>query len=190
MTNEVLGPWARHYQEAWQSRAGDPRLPHWLRVTAAGYGSHGNNGHALFKRGQLALILAAPDKRTGAIRPYTNLGRAIDEAVEYGWLEEESYWGCLIVPAHAIKKGAYGTVGVCPIHVKRRNRVANRSLSEGPEGLSSTLSEAFAPRSPRSAKASRAESLTQRGLPRVGPSALSVLPVNPAAASATPHCEP
>ena len=39
-------PWARHYHETWQERAGDARLPFWLRVAALAYGSHTDNGHA------------------------------------------------------------------------------------------------------------------------------------------------
>lgn len=114
-------PWARHYQEPWLSRAGDPRLPYWLRVAALAYGSHQDNGHARFKRGEIALILGTPDGH-GGIRPYVNLRRAIEDAVEYGWLAPESFWGCLIVPAHAIKKGHLGHGQPCPIHVKRASR--------------------------------------------------------------------
>lgn len=113
-------PWARHYHEAWQERAGDDRLPYWLRVTALAYGSHLDNGHARFKRGEIGLILGKLDARTGEILPFENVTRAIETAVEYGWLQPESFWGCLVVPAHAIKKGEHGRKPVCPIHAKRR----------------------------------------------------------------------
>lgn len=111
-------PWSRHYQDEWQSRAGDQRLPYWLRVAALAYGSHQDNGHAKFKRGEIALILGTPDG-DGGITPLANVGRAIADAVEYGWLASESFWGCLVVPAHAAKKGPLGHNQPCPIHVKR-----------------------------------------------------------------------
>lgn len=92
-------PWARHYQEEWQRRAGDDRFPYWLRVAALAYGSHLDNGHAKFKRGEIGLILGKPGE------PYTNVTRAIEDAIQYEWLSAESYWGCLVVPEHAVKKG-------------------------------------------------------------------------------------
>lgn len=96
--------WARHYQDVWAEKSGDPRLPHWLRVSALAYGSHEDNGHAPFKRGFVALILGRNDPTVGPV-PYDNVGRAIATAVEYGWLAAGSYWGCLIVPPHMIRKG-------------------------------------------------------------------------------------
>lgn len=115
---KVESPWARHYMQEWQSRAGDARLPYWLRVAALAYGNHLDNGHARFKRGEIALIMGTPDGG-GAIVPFTNVGRAISDAVAYGWLDQESFWGCLVVPAHAIKKGPTYHSPACPIHVKR-----------------------------------------------------------------------
>lgn len=120
-------PWSRHYQDEWQSRAGDARLPYWLRVAALAYGSHQDNGHARFKRGEIALILGTPNGR-GGITPLANVGRAISDAVEYGWLAPESFWGCLVVPAHHSKKGLLGHNPPCPIHVKR-----SRTQDEPPE---------------------------------------------------------
>lgn len=140
------GAWARHYQEAWQSRAGDPRLPYWLRVAAAAYGSHSDNGHARFKRGELALILGTFDQASGAIVPYSNLSRAISDAVEFGWLDGESFWGCLIVPAHAIKKGSHTSSPACPIHVKRRKRDAESLTGRAIGDLKPTSDERFTPR--------------------------------------------
>ncbi|MGI8701637.1 MAG: hypothetical protein ACR2JU_10620 [Nocardioidaceae bacterium] len=113
-------PWARHYHEAWQERAGDDRLPYWLRVAALAYGSHLDNGHARFKRGEIALVLGKVDSITGEVMSFENVTRAIETAVTYGWLEPESFWGCLVVPAHAIKKGEHGRKPSCPIHAKRR----------------------------------------------------------------------
>lgn len=116
-------PWARHYQEEWQRRAGNPSLPYWLRVVSAAYGSHQDNGHAVFKRGELSLILGTVDRETGEVIRYPNLERAIKDAVAYGWLAEGSFWGCLIVPAHAIKKGAHGHSPPCPVHLKRASKL-------------------------------------------------------------------
>jgi hypothetical protein len=113
-------PWARHYHEVWQERAGDDRLPYWLRVTALAYGSHLDNGHARFKRGEIALVLGGVDTETGEVVPFDNVTRAIEAAVAYGWLEPESFYGCLVVPAHAIKKGEHGRKPSCPIHARRR----------------------------------------------------------------------
>jgi len=100
-------PWARHYQDEWHRRAGDPRLPYWLRVAALAYGSHVDNGHANYKRGQIALVLGKPGE------PYDRVGRAISDAIEYGWLNPGSWWGCLIVPERAIRKGPWMTPKPC-----------------------------------------------------------------------------
>lgn len=106
--------WARHYLEEWQRRAGDPRLPHWLRVAAAAYGLHQENGHAPFKSGQLALILGSPGK------PYKNVTRAIEDAVEYGWLGEGSFHRCLIVPMDVARKGSLtAKPAPCGFHTQR-----------------------------------------------------------------------
>lgn len=138
--------WARHYQDDWARRAGQDWLPYWLRVAAAAYGSHGENGHAKFKRGDLALILANPDPITGEIKPYSNVGRAISDAIAYGWLEAGSYWGCLIVPAHSIRRGDLThRPSACPQAPRHaRARGANRSLSEGYGVAKSTPDERFA----------------------------------------------
>jgi hypothetical protein len=121
------GPWARHYQETWQSRAGDCRLPYWLRVAAIAYGAHQDNGHATFKRGQIALILGTPDGQ-GGVKPYANLARAIEDAVDYAWLAPESFWGCLVVADHAIKKGPLFHSPSCPVHAKRDAAKGARTL--------------------------------------------------------------
>lgn len=154
-------PWARHYQHEWHERAGDKRLPYWLRVTALAYGSHTDNGHARFKRGEIALVLGEVDRETGEIKPYPNVRRAIATAVEYGWLEPESFWGCLVVPAHAIKKGSHGRLKPCPIHVKRRTRqAANRSLSERKGPHSPTPDERFGARTVHSVSGSERKPLS------------------------------
>ena len=118
----VESPWARHYQDVWHERSGDWRLPKWLRVAALAYGAHENNGHARFKRGEVALVLGSVDHETGEVIPLDrrNLHRVIQDAITYGWLMPESTARCLIVPAHAVKKGPIGgPVKPCPIHVRR-----------------------------------------------------------------------
>jgi hypothetical protein len=105
-------------------------MPYWLRVAALAYGSHDNGGHARFKRGEIALILGTVDHASGEIRPFANVRREIDRAVEYGWLADGSYYGCLIVPAHSIRKGDLTAKhGPCPL-AKRHAAKANRSVSE------------------------------------------------------------
>lgn len=130
--------------DAWGERVGDARLPHWLRIACLAYSSHGENGHATFKRGEISLALATVNKDTGEITPYANIHRAIQVAVEYGWLEEGSFWGCLIVPAHAIRKGDLShSPTPCPIHIKR-NQCKGGSVSERFTILTSTPSERYA----------------------------------------------
>lgn len=156
MAETTARPWARHFQDDWQARAGDPRMPYWLRVAALAYGSHTDNGHARFKRGEVALILGSVDPITGELRPFANVRREIARAVEYGWLADGSYWGCLIVPAHAIRKGdLYKTPKPCPL----APRHAKRSLSERNGSPSSTPSERFEARSAQSVSGSEREPL-------------------------------
>ena len=150
--------WARHYQDEWQARAGDPRLPYWLRVAALAFGSHADNGHARFKRGEIALILGTLDQSTGEIRSFANVRREIGRAVEYGWLEPGSYWGCLIVPAHSIRKGDLGTrQAPCPLAASHKKRTPNRSLSERNGLLKPTPSERFTTESAHSVNGSERE---------------------------------
>lgn len=119
--------WARHFQDLWFERSGDPRLPYWLRVTALAYGRHGTNGHARFRQGEVSMILATVDEN-GIPQPYRNVQRAIRMAVEFGWLDDGSYWGCLIVPACAIRKGDWHSKqGACPLtqqHQKQTGHAA------------------------------------------------------------------
>lgn len=115
-----INAWSRHYQSVWLERAGDAELPDWLRVAALAYGSHRANGHALFKRGHVALILAAVDTRTGALTPRSrqSVHRAIRTAIRHGWLVEGSTARCLVVPGHAISGGLGSPVDDCPQHAR------------------------------------------------------------------------
>ena len=133
-------------------------MPYWLRVAALAFGSHTDNGHARFKRGEIALILGTLDQRTGEIRPFANVRREIGRAVEYGWLEAGSYWGCLIVPAHSIRKGDLGTrQAPCPLAASHKQRTANRSLSERNGSLKPTPGERFGARTAHSVNGSQRE---------------------------------
>lgn len=125
-----------------------------MRVASAAYGAHRDNGHAIFKRGELALILATIDPETGEIHPYLNVGRAIADAIEYGWLDAGSYWGCLIVPAHKVRRGDLASKQKRCHLAERHDRVryTNRSLSEGFDPASSTLSEGFTSRTAHSVR--------------------------------------
>lgn len=113
-------PWSRHYQLVWLERAGDPDLPDWLRVACAAYGKHRANGHAIFRRGGLSLILGTVDGSTGEVRPLDrrHLYRAIQTAVKYGWLGSESTARCLVVPAHAVTGGLGNARDECPQHAR------------------------------------------------------------------------
>ena len=118
----VRNPWAQHYQSIWHERAGDRRLPNWLRVASLAYGSHRANGHAQFKRGDVGLVLSTVDRDTGVVRPLDkgSVQRAIRTAIEYGWLDESSGSRCLVVPHHAIVGGLGGRAGEeCPQHKPR-----------------------------------------------------------------------
>ncbi|HMM93978.1 hypothetical protein [Phycicoccus sp.] len=110
-------PFSMHYQSVWLERAGDRRLPPWLRVTCVAYGSHRRDGHSPFKPGQLGLILGTPHPEAGVVEPMDkhNLQRAIKRAVEYGWLSPLSGSTCLVVPSHAVS-GGMGKGAKCTAH--------------------------------------------------------------------------
>lgn len=119
-----INAWAKHYQTVWLERAGDPELPDWLRVACVAYGQHKANGHATFRRGQLALILARIDTATGEVLPLDrrNLYRAIQVAIQHGWLSATSSARCLVVPAHHVTGGLGNARAVCPQHEAIRER--------------------------------------------------------------------
>lgn len=155
-------PWARHYMDVWHERAGDPQLPLWLRAASLAYGSHDDNGHASFKRGHVALVLGRPGE------PHQNVGRAIDMAVELGWLAEGSWYGCLIVPRSNVWKGPWG-------HPKPCRRCAARNANSSPSELqgfrSSTPSELFVARTARPVSFSEREPLSLCSAPEASASA-------------------
>lgn len=101
-------PFSMQDQGAWEERAGDTRLPSWLRVASLAFGMHRANGHANFSPGQISLILGSVD-RDGVPCPLDkgSTQRAIRKAVEYGWLSPESGSRCLVVPGQKVD-GGYG----------------------------------------------------------------------------------
>lgn len=129
----VQNPWSRHYQAVWEERAADRGLPLWLRIAALAYGKHRANGHAAFGRGMVALTLGTPPSDHGPAQPVdsANLRRALNTAVQRGWLASGSSTRCLVVPAHAITGGLGNPSELCPVHDpqtpdpgRRRLRVA------------------------------------------------------------------
>jgi hypothetical protein len=109
--------WAAHSQEAWNQRAKNHDLPMWLRVASLAFGHHRRNGHANFAPGDLKKILAVLDEKTGELRPNANVSRSIKEAVGYGLLTPASQTTCLVVVAHEVWGGSYGTAQApCLVH--------------------------------------------------------------------------
>jgi len=105
--------WARHYQDAWEARSGDPKLPGWLRVASYAYAKHGANGHAPLTRAsrhgpgtlQIALATIHPETREMLLPPRQRVHEWVRQAVEFGWLDGQSSTVCLIVPAQAVEGG-------------------------------------------------------------------------------------
>jgi hypothetical protein len=105
-------PWARHYQAVWHERVAHRNLPNWLRVAALAYGSHAANGHAVFKPGDIGIVLGTP----GCPIDKNNVQRAIRTAIENGWLSPLSGSTCLVVPMHAVAGGMGSPNQPCPVH--------------------------------------------------------------------------
>jgi hypothetical protein len=130
MSNPWKNPWAKHYQQEWQARAGNPRLPLWLRVASLAYGTHLGNGHANFHPGEIAVALTTVDTTTGLMHSpkRQDINRAIKAAVSHDWLAERSGSTCLVVPGHAISGGLGNPAAPCPVHeneaAKRRRQAA------------------------------------------------------------------
>lgn len=146
-------PWSRHYQNVWQERAGDARLPAWLRIASLAYGSHAANGHAQFKAGEIGLVLGSVDRVSGVITPMhkSNVQRALNKAIEYGWLGQTSRSTCLVVPGHAVVGGMGKASDECPQNHRTRTgchsvthlKAAGKSLSDNPVSHSVTTQDAL-----------------------------------------------
>ena len=120
----VLNVWSKHYQAPWEERAGDPRLPMWLRVASLAYGKHHRSGHAPFRPGQVALVLSTVDSETAEVivPPKQSVHRAIQTAITYGWLAPGSTSLCLVVPEYAIQGGMGSSATPCTVHSRRSKR--------------------------------------------------------------------
>lgn len=112
---------AMHYQEPYLEDAGAPEFPLWLRVACLAYGSHRQNGHAVFRPGQVSRVLSKVDLETGEITEPSRqqVHRAIQTAIGHKWLREGSTSLCLVVPSHRISGGSKGyPAEPCPQHTR------------------------------------------------------------------------
>lgn len=88
----MKAPWTKHSQTRYKELAKNKDAPAYLRVAWLAMGRHLANGHAEFKRGELASILTKNGK------PYRGVDNAIAMAVRYGLLDLDSTSRCLVVP--------------------------------------------------------------------------------------------
>ena len=129
-TLSIPNPWARHYQSVWEERSSNIALPLWIRVAALAFGSHKANGHANFKRGELAKLLGKPGKDGVWQQPSAStLLHAITHARQAGWLDNASTPRCLVVPAHAVSGGEGNERDKCAVHDGKRSGRRNRLQS-------------------------------------------------------------
>lgn len=128
---------AIHFQDHWMEKAGNPKLPLWLRVAAYAYGTHAANGHASFNRGEVRDVLSKIDvKNRLPVQPDdANISRAIRTAVEYGWLDPRSTMRCLVVPAHQIEKRTKGQHKSCPLQRQHEAQHGRRLRDHEPRHL-------------------------------------------------------
>jgi hypothetical protein len=124
-------PWAKHYQSEWERRAGNIRLPLWLRVASLAYGKHRGNGHAQYRPGEIALSLSSVDDITGEIKQplRQQVHVAIRVAVEHGFLSPSSGSRCLVVPAHAVAGGEGHPFAPCSFHEPRHKATGRRTVA-------------------------------------------------------------
>lgn len=111
------GPWAIHYQQAWKDDAANPRFPMPLRIAFLAYGNHRANGHANFRKEEIAKNLGRFDEQ-GTFVPADRrtVHRAIQRAIEWGLLDKGSRALCLIVPAHKTTGGLGSPEDPCKRH--------------------------------------------------------------------------
>lgn len=122
--------WSRHYQEPWKEDAANPRYPLALRVAFLAFGSHRANGHARFKQGEVAKVLARVDESGDLVTPdRRTVYRAIQQAVDFGLLAEGSKALCLIVPSHRISGGLGDEDARCDRHREQSKSRRLRAVS-------------------------------------------------------------
>ena len=130
VTVKAERPWARHYHEVWQERAGDDRLPAWLRVASLAFGSHLDNGHARFNRGEIALILGKVDPDTGEVLPFDRSpGRSRPPPSMDGSSPSPST-AASSSPRTPSRRASTAATRACPIHAKRRREGRETRVEE------------------------------------------------------------
>lgn len=128
-------PWVMGNQEAFKDLATSDALPRWLRATYAAYGHLGGNGHATFRRSELAALLGDHTQGVSVPTERQRVREAIDGAIDRGLLEKGSKALCLIVPRAAIAYGAGNPGTPCRRHPKTR-----RNDETVPDGVETTRS--------------------------------------------------
>jgi hypothetical protein len=126
----VQNPFTMHYQSVWEERHADTTFPLWARVSFLAFARHRANGHAIFKRGALALLMGKPT--SGGFKPEdrSNIQRAIRLAVAKGWLDPVSCSECLVVPSHAITGGLGSCKEHCSVHDHKAELRTRRKKSD------------------------------------------------------------
>lgn len=108
----MKAPWTKHSQAAYKLLAKNRQAPAFLRIAWLAMGRHGSNGHAEFRRGELASLLNQNGK------PYRRVDDAIATAIQYGMLDASSTRRCLVVPCDLIE-GPHGKFVKCHTHQGR-----------------------------------------------------------------------
>lgn len=137
MDSKVPDEWGRdtyalHRQEAWKTDAANPKFPLPLRVAFYAYGTHGLNGHAVLRQGELRKVLGKvvehEDSSEYVMPDRRSVDRAIRQAVDFGLLAEGSRGMCLVVPRGRISGGDVrkgGESKPCPRHEPEKARKAH-----------------------------------------------------------------
>ncbi|MGP4058499.1 hypothetical protein ACTWP6_27365 [Mycobacterium sp. 4D054] len=112
-------PFAMHYQSVWEERAAQRDMPMWARVSFLAFARHKANGHAIFAKGQLALLLGRPTEDGFKPADKSNVQRAIRAAISNKWLDPESCSECLVVPSHAVQGGLGSENEKCSVHDRK-----------------------------------------------------------------------
>jgi hypothetical protein len=117
--------WAAHAQDHWLDFAGNPNFPDYLRTVFVAYGRHAANGHAVLERGELAYFLV---RRDGTLPERRIVSRAVQEAVNLGFLAEGSRLLCLVVSSHDVQGGRGNPTARCRRdHTRRGTNVRSDS---------------------------------------------------------------
>ena len=103
--------WAAHAQDHWLEFVGNPNFPDYLRVVFVAYARHAANGHAKLDRGELGRYLIRKD---GTLPDRRTIWRAIEKAVQLGYLMPDSRLLCLVVSSHQVQGGRGDADARCP----------------------------------------------------------------------------